>query len=268
VSFHPRVSVIVPTYNRVDSLLKVIDAIVDQSYPATEIIIANNGSTDGTSEAVRRLKISNLQVIDLENSGRPSTARNAGLKVATGDWVAFCDSDDFWAPNRLSTQISQRKNGIRALCSNAWVASPGLLEPYLLYQRMPELLSIQKLLNRNWVINSSVLIEKKLLEEIGGIPSSPSLKFIEDYAAWLRVSSISPFQVISEPLITYTDDVANSIRGEQPFEHFLTSVIGWVDFLAWMRSRGRPLTMSETAITVGIPKLIATNMRLIKKGQR
>ncbi len=257
-----------PTYNRVDSLLKVIDAIAAQTYPPAEIIIADNGSTDGTSEAVSELGLANLKLIELQNSGRPSTARNAGVRLAAGDWIAFCDSDDYWEPNRLVAQVAERIEGVRALCSNAWVYQPGQPTKHLLYESMPKFLKTSDLLRRNWVVNSSVLIEKTLLDEIGGIPESSSLKFIEDYAAWLRVSSVSPIQVVDQPLLTYTDDVANSIRGEQPFEHLLTSAIGWVDFLAWMRSRGQPLTLSETAISAGLPKLIAANLKLSKKPQR
>ncbi len=267
MSFHPRVSVIVPTYNRVDSLLKVIDAIVEQSYPAAEIIVADDGSTDHTVAVLSGRNISNLKLIALDHSGLPAVARNAALSHATGDWVAFCDSDDIWAPNRLAEQVSRRTPGSRALCSNAWVTGPKN-DRARMFERMPDFLSLERLLKRNWIINSSVLIEKDLLVSVGGIAHSPNLRGIEDYATWLRVSSVTEFQSISEPLVTYRDNAPDSLRGQREFEKVLNQADAWIDFLAWMRSRGRPLTISETAIAVGIPKLIATNMRLIRQNQR
>lgn len=268
MTFHPRISVIVPTYNRVESLLKVIDAINSQTYAPAEILIADDGSSDETMAIVSRRGYPRLKTLLLDHSGLPAVARNAALNHASGDWIAFCDSDDFWAPNRLQEQVSRRLPHVRAICSNAWVKTPGVKDKYLLYKRMPRSLSTPHLLRQNWVVNSSVLIEKSLLDEIGRIPDSPSLKFIEDYAAWLRVSSISPIQVIDQPLLTYTDDLKNSIRGEQAFEHQLINAIGWIDFLAWMRSRGQPMTLSEAAISSGLPRVISTNIRLIKQIQR
>lgn len=256
-----------PTYNRVDSLLKVIDAIAAQTYPPAEIFIADDGSTDDTSTIVQGRGIQNLRVIKLAHSGLPATARNAGLNQATGDWIAFCDSDDVWAPNRLETQISQKFPGTKAMCSNAWV-KPGNASSYRMFEDFPKRISVESLLNRNWVVNSSVLIKKELLDEVGGVASSPNLKGVEDYATWLRVSSISSFQPISEPLVTYCDDRQDSLRGQQKFEVVLNQAYAWVDFLAWMRSRGQPLTASETAISAGLPKLIATNLKLSKKPQR
>lgn len=265
MAFHPRVSVIVPTHNRISSLLEVVSSIANQTYPVVEIIVADNGSTDGSREALVDLGIQELKVLTLENSGRPSTARNAGLAVAQGDWIAFCDSDDYWSPKRLEAQIEARLPSTRAICSNAWVMAPQSEARHLAYRSLPNKLGIEELLKKNVVINSSVLIERELLLQIGGIPDAPSLKFVEDYAAWLRVAFLSPFQVINEPLLTYTDDLANSIRGEQPFEHVMTGVIAWVDFLAWMRSRGKPLSFSEKAIDAALPRLIATNLRMISK---
>lgn len=258
--FTPRISVLIPTYNRADSLRETLSAITAQTYPPFEIVIADDGSTDDTVNMLSGLHLENLKVLRLKHSGLPAVARNAALEASSGDWVAFCDSDDMWAPNRLHAQVSQRSGEVRAICSNAWIDN-GTTESRLMFQNPPTTLSLENLLESNQIVNSSVLVERNLLVEVGGIPTSPNLRGVEDYATWLRLSFITNFQFISEPLITYRENSAGSIRSEQEFSRILNQAYAWIDFLAWMRSRGVPLDKSETEISIKLPKLIAKNAR-------
>jgi glycosyltransferase involved in cell wall biosynthesis len=260
VSFTPRISVLIPTYNRADSVLETLSAITAQTYAPFEIVIADDGSTDETVNMLSGLQLDNLKVILLQHSGLPAVARNAALEASSGDWVAFCDSDDIWEANRLHAQVSQRSGGVRAMCSNAWI-DDGTTEVRLMFQNPPTTLSLENLLKSNQIVNSSVLVERNLLMEVGGIPTSPNLRAVEDYATWLRMSSITNFQFISEPLITYRENSVGSIRSEQEFSRVLNQAYAWIDFLAWMRSRGSPLYKSEIAIRVMLPRLIAKNAR-------
>lgn len=112
----PKVSVILPTYNRIYYLMDAIQSVLIQEYEDFELIIVDDGSTDGTTEAVQKLKDNRIHYYYQENSGR-SSARNVGLEKATGDYIAFIDSDDIWLPNKLRQQVeildnSQEKIGV------------------------------------------------------------------------------------------------------------------------------------------------------------
>jgi len=264
MSFRPSISVIVPTYNRVDTLVEVLDAIFAQTYPANEIIVADDGSSDYTVAVLRGRSSEKLKVLELEHSGLPAVARNAALQSAQGDWIAFCDSDDVWEPNKLARQVESRMEGSRALCTNGWQVVPNG-DHRLMFKDLPQELTCAKLLRANLIINSSVLIERRLLMEVGGIASAPYLRGVEDYATWLRVSYLSSFQSINEPLVTYTDNSSHSVRARTGTQGGLTAPIAWLDFMGWMRQQGHPLTLSENAINVTVPRTIAANLRLIKK---
>lgn len=264
MSSSPRISVLIPTYNRAESLLETIDAITKQTYPPFEIVVADDGSTDKTVEMLHGLNIVNLKILPLQHSGLPAVARNAALRASSGDWVAFCDSDDIWGIDRLNIQVTQKLANCRAICSNAWI-DRGTPERSLMFESPPLKLRLEDLLKSNQIVNSTVLVEKALLMEVGGIASSPNLRGLEDYATWLRISAITDFQFVSEPLITYRDDSEGSIRNEQEFSRILNQAYAWIDFLAWMRARGYALDKSETEISVELPKLIAKNVRKVLK---
>jgi len=95
----PRFSVIIPAYNSESTLARAIDSILAQNYPAHEIIVIDDGSTDGTADVAARYG-QKLRYIRQENAG-VSSARNHGAQVASGDWLAFLDADDWYYPDRL-----------------------------------------------------------------------------------------------------------------------------------------------------------------------
>jgi len=265
VTFQPSISVIVPTHNRIDSLLPVLDAIFNQTYAPAEVIVADDGSSDGTADTLRAKSWPNLKVIELVHSGLPAVARNAAIKEAQGEWIAFCDSDDIWAPNKLERQVKSHNGHARAMCANAW-ASNQEGQKGIMFSQLPSSLTLNHILQVNKIINSTVVIERKLLDEVGGVAESSVLKGVEDYATWLRVASITPFQCLQEPLLTYDPPAANKLRTKTGSEGALTAPLAWLDFLAWMRQRGHPLTFSENFINVVLPRTIAANAKMQKNG--
>ena len=97
------VSCIVPAYNAERFLLPALESIFRQTYPALEIIVVDDGSTDGTAAVVRRLG-DQVTLVEIEHGGCP-VARDAGLAVARGDFIAFLDADDLWAPEKTERQL-------------------------------------------------------------------------------------------------------------------------------------------------------------------
>ena len=98
-----RVSVIIPTFDRISVLPRALDSVLAQTRPAGEVIVVDDGSTDGTAELLER-DYPGVTTIRQSNRG-VSAARNAGLAAASGDWIAFLDSDDEWRPQKLERQL-------------------------------------------------------------------------------------------------------------------------------------------------------------------
>jgi glycosyltransferase involved in cell wall biosynthesis len=109
----PRVSVIIPTFNRAQFVTEAIDSVLSQSYKDYEIIVVDDGSTDDTKGTLKRYG-EKIKYIYQKNSG-VSAARNTGINEAKGVWVAFLDSDDEWIKNYLSVQVEQIRNFPRAV---------------------------------------------------------------------------------------------------------------------------------------------------------
>ena len=100
----PKVSVVIPTYNRADFISEAIESALAQTHRPIEIVIADDGSTDHTKDVLRKYE-SDIKYAFQPNGGLPS-ARNLGLKTATGDIIAYLDSDDLWPPDKLAYQVS------------------------------------------------------------------------------------------------------------------------------------------------------------------
>lgn len=113
----PRISVIIPAYNRADLIDATLHAIARQSAPVLEVIVCDDGSTDGTAEVAER--VGGCRVLRGTNLGAAG-ARHRGAQAAGGDWLAFCDSDDLWREDHLSNLIetAARDRSARLLFSN------------------------------------------------------------------------------------------------------------------------------------------------------
>lgn len=101
--YWPHVSVVIPTYNRRPLVVQAIESVLRQEYPQLEIIVVDDGSTDGTETAIRSFG-NQVRYVRQENGG-PARARNTGIENATGEFVAFLDSDDLYRPGKLHEQV-------------------------------------------------------------------------------------------------------------------------------------------------------------------
>jgi glycosyltransferase involved in cell wall biosynthesis len=130
-----RISVIIPSYNRASLLESAVDSALAQTYPPSEIIVVDDGSTDETDEVLARcrLKAQSRQIsvhVIKQKQGGAAKSRNAGIAASTGDWLAFLDSDDIWLPEKLELQV----NALRAFGAQSaacvadatFVNNPGL----------------------------------------------------------------------------------------------------------------------------------------------
>lgn len=217
------VSVIIPTYNRKDVLKKVIESVQVQTLSDIEIIVCDDGSTDGTGDMVNTLSTADNRIIYVNcgHNGRPAIPRNVGISKARGVWLAFCDDDDFWNPTKLEVQLFELKKHEMLACStNAFRLRDGINSGIKYHQINKEkVIGVGDLLACNQIICSSMVINKSLIKQCIGFPEDENLKAIEDYALWMRVACYAPILYMPHTLVEYSENSSDSIRrmGEQTF---------------------------------------------------
>ena len=217
MSFH--LSVIIPTYNRAALVRAAVDSALRQSVTPHEVLVCDDGSTDDTLALLRTVfaDVPKVKVLSLPHSGLPAATRNAGIAAASGDWLAFLDSDDVWLPEKTARQWAaiQAHPAIGLVCTNAFVARHGddpHVRPTLLRHVPTGEVTLARLLEENVVITSSALVKRTLLVDAGAFSARQELRAVEDYELWLRMATLAPVHYLDEPLIVYQDDTADSVR--------------------------------------------------------
>lgn len=192
---HPAVSVIVPTFNRANDLRRCLDSLVAQTRTDFEVLVCDDGSTDDTSKVIEPYR----QLLDLtystdENFGGPARPRNRGIKMARSPYVAFLDSDDWWAPAKLERSLAALDAGADVVYHDLWnVISAGqsTFQDRLRSDPVVSPLYTRMLCYGLSIPNSSVVVKASLLHEIGGICEDKALIAVEDFDAWLRVAQLT-----------------------------------------------------------------------------
>lgn len=187
-----RVSVIIPTYNRAALLGDAIESVLAQQHPDIEIIVADDGSTDETS-AVASQYGDKIRYLALPHRGQPAAPRNSGLAVATGDFIAFLDSDDLYLPNKLALQLPviEANPHVGVVYSNGhfFIDQPdqptGTVQDGL---PTPSGAIFGDLLRGNFLSTPVVLIRRSVLQKVGNFNEDQALMPVEDYELWLRLA--------------------------------------------------------------------------------
>lgn len=230
------ISVIIPTWNRANKVVCAVNSVLQQTYQNFEIIIADDGSTDQTENIFRNHSDKRIKYLHLEHSGLPAVARNAALHETRGDWIAFLDSDDEWLPNKLEEQIRLAEITLcQAVCSNAWRIQNSQNRGAYLDDQVPEIIRFSKLVKVNFVICSSALIKRSLIDKALGFSEAKAMKAWEDYALWLRIASLTNFAYCSKPLVEYSDEPLLSVRKFSPNEKEQKKQV-LLDYLKWAKS--------------------------------
>jgi len=193
------VSVITPTYNRKNLLKRALHSVINQTFVPQEIIVVDDGSSDGTKDWVSE-RFPYVRYIYQDNSG-VSSARNAGIKEAKGSWIAFLDSDDEWMPDKLEKQeraINDSKEAWLCHTNEVWVRNSVRVNQMKKHQKYGGYV-FENCLDICRISPSSVLIKKEVFEMVGLFDES--LKVCEDYDLWLRITSVLPIIFLDQPLI-------------------------------------------------------------------
>ncbi|MCK5883734.1 MAG: glycosyltransferase [Bacteriovoracaceae bacterium] len=197
-----RVSIVIPSHNRAEKLVRAIDSVLLQTFRDFDLWIIDDGSTDNTEEVVKSYGDTdiNIHYLKQENSG-VSSARNLGIKSSKGEWVAFLDSDDEWMPAKLEKQIKFiEENSIYPMVygDEVWIRCGKRVNQKNIHKKSGGDI-FEKCLPLCFIAPSAALIKRSLLEEVGLFDEE--FKVCEDYDLWLKISSLHPVGLISEPII-------------------------------------------------------------------
>ena len=203
------VSVILPSCNSQEWIVEAAQSVLNQTHHKLELIVIDDGSTDNTLSALEAITHDpRLTIIKREHcSGGPATPRNEGVKAASGDYLAFIDSDDAWHPRKLELQLKMMTKHELNFLSSAHVCfkespplPPALNAEDLTIKRK----SHRQLLSKNWVITSSALVSKHLFESVQ-FNQSNNYVGVEDYLAWLHIHQHPETKsaVLNAPLVFY-----------------------------------------------------------------
>ncbi|MHC5001133.1 MAG: glycosyltransferase family 2 protein [Planctomycetota bacterium] len=218
-----KISVVIPAYNAEKHIARAIESVLAQTRPADEVIVIDDGSSDGTGDVVRSFG-DKVIFIQQENAGA-SVARNAGIEAATSDWIAFLDADDEWLPEklRIQSQHLSRNPDLRWTTANYYRCHCEQDHQYV-----PDMSESQIHICQNYAVGEifedylrtypkgvkghtdTMLIHRDLLKEAGLF--LPAQKRMNDVDLWFRIAFIEPrIGFIFEPLAVYHLGITNSI---------------------------------------------------------
>jgi len=194
-----RISVIIPTFNRAHSLPRALHSVLNQTLPPEELIVVDDGSNDNT-EALIRETFPQVRYIRQVQQG-VSAARNRGIEMAQGDWIALLDSDDEWLPSKLEHQVQLlKKNPEYKVChtEEIWIRNGVRVNQMNKHKKVGGWI-YQQCLPLCAMSPSSIVLHKSLLEDVGNFKEE--LPACEDYDLWLRICARYPVLYIEQPCI-------------------------------------------------------------------
>jgi len=195
----PLVSVIIPTRNRRELVGEAVASALAQRDVAAEVIVVDDGSTDGTASMLSAFG-DRIRVVRQTGSG-VSAARNHGARLARGEWLAFLDSDDLWRPEKLARQLAYHADRPTLGASQTgeiWIRNGVRVNPCR-HHRKPDGDIFAPSLARCVVSPSAVLLRRELFASLGGFDEG--LAVCEDYDLWLRLGAREPVGLLDEPLV-------------------------------------------------------------------
>ena len=193
-----------PAYNCERYLEESVKSVIGQTYKEWELLIIDDYSTDQTHQLAKRLAETDDRIRVLHNDSNigVGSTRNRGVRESSSEWIAFLDSDDLWAPQKLELQLSFSQSTPEArliYTASSFINEEGAKIDYILH--VPKIINRKKLLKQNLISCSSVLVKRALLLK-HLMPEGKNIH--EDFATWLDILHYEPYAYgIDEPLLTY-----------------------------------------------------------------
>jgi glycosyltransferase involved in cell wall biosynthesis len=235
----PEVSIILPSYNRLEYLRQAIESVFAQSFRDWELIVADDGSGPATAAYLAEVEQQpQVRVLRAVHTGKPSVVRNLALRAARGSLVAFLDSDDVWLPAKLELHVGLHRTWpVRRWSYVAInrINADGSLMHGQPQRPMPDGAIFAQLLELTANVSmSSVMAERALLQEIGGFDESQ--RFFEEFDLFMRLSLCSEVSVLTAPAVV-------SIRDHN--QHYSANRIGSYQGRAQLLEKMRPFAIQR-----------------------
>lgn len=196
-----KISVVIPTLNRINTLQRALDSVINQTYKPAEIIVVDNGSSDGTLKFLRE-QYPKITILT-ENKIGVSSARNKGIKKSINQWIALLDSDDAWHPRKLEIQTSMLDNALKEYnlihTDEVWFRNNKHINQMKKHKKQGGYI-FERCLSLCCISPSSVLFKKNILDKVGLFDES--LPVCEDYDMWLKICS-SEEVLFAQDKLTY-----------------------------------------------------------------
>lgn len=224
----PFVSVVVPLYNKAAHIERCLLSVLGQTHPALEVIVVNDGSTDGGEQVVTAMAHGRVHLVHQANAG-VSVARNRGLAAATHDWVFFIDADDEWAPALVERVIGLLEScpdaGVLA-CPTERVYADGSSSSVRLDDKdfrsgsayLQDYFASFVRFEQSPFSNSSFAVHRAAFQRAGGY--TPGVRLTEDSDLWVRLALSTPMAMIRTPLARYHVEAPGNTRTLAQLEPF------------------------------------------------
>lgn len=226
----PFFSVIIPSFNRGYCLDRAISSVFQQTYKNYELIVVNDGSSDGTDVFLKSL--AKIKVINTGTPGKPigvSRARNKAVQEAKGEWLCFLDSDDEWLPKKLELQknyIEQYPETQIVHGEERWIRRGVRVNPMKKHQKSGGKIFLN-CLNLCLISPSTVAIKRETFDKVGGFRED--FPVCEDYDLWLKITSLMPVGFVEDELIIkYGGHEDQLSRKYHSMDYYRVKSLDWV----------------------------------------
>lgn len=218
--YNDLVSVVIPTYNREKVIKQCLNSILNQTYKNLEVIVVDDASIDDTEHVVRSIKDSRLKYIRLNENSHGTKPRNIGIRAATGEYIAFLDSDDTWLPNKIERQLAfMKKNDYTDVLSfTGIIVSNNFTQKTVIKRDLKEGEHIiDYIINEGWVQCGTFMCSSKIAKKT---EFSPTVRKHQDWDFCYRLSKNNArFIYLEEALTVYNmDEGNNQISGNRRFD--------------------------------------------------
>lgn len=199
------VTVVIPVKNRASMLLRAVKSVLSQTYQDFDLVVVDDASDQDLSSVKALVEGEGHRWLRMKENLGPAAARNAGAELASGQWLAFLDSDDVWARDKLECQMAKFAENPEmeiSQCEESWLRN-GVPVKKNKYQHQPDGWIFETCVERCCISPSCVMLTRRLWQELGGFDTRYPV--CEDYELWLRTSLSYPVGLVksdSGPLVT------------------------------------------------------------------